>query len=286
MISGFGLGGSSGFWVLVALLAASVEPILAKLGYRGSIDPWQLQMMKSLAAAAVIVPMTRRLSWVGWGGLRRMAPVAVLLLFTSTATLLALRSVPAVLVITCITATPALVALVNQRKGRERLTWRFWTGFALAFLGVVLTLREPALWSFHWGGMLALGAAVLSSTIYRTTLEDVTARYEPALVSSYIFLLQAPLVLLLLAPWVESIPASAYPLGLWLGIAAAAANVAFLWGLHLLGSTNMSMFNLLQRPLVILAAALILGESMAVSQWAGVLMVLVGVQLGQVRRPS
>ena len=53
-------------WVLAALLAAAIEPILAKLGYRGDATPLQLLVMKNVVAACMILPLTRAWNWIGW----------------------------------------------------------------------------------------------------------------------------------------------------------------------------------------------------------------------------
>ena len=37
--------------VLLALLSASIEPILVKLGYRGNVTPLQLLVMKNIVGA-------------------------------------------------------------------------------------------------------------------------------------------------------------------------------------------------------------------------------------------
>ena len=49
----------SAICVLLALLAASIEPILVKLGYRGAVTPLHLLVLKNVVAALVILPMTR-----------------------------------------------------------------------------------------------------------------------------------------------------------------------------------------------------------------------------------
>ena len=67
----------------------------------------------------------------------KVASVSLLLLVTNGLTLYALRSVPAVTVVTAVTMTPAFVAIVNQRRGRDVLSSKFWLGFALCFFGVI-----------------------------------------------------------------------------------------------------------------------------------------------------
>lgn len=64
----------------------------------------------------------------------------------------------------------------------------------------------------------------------------------------------------------------------------SSGQVAFLWAIKLVGSTNMSIFNLLQRPLVIVAAALILSDPLSWIQWLGVICVFAGIPLAKVQR--
>ncbi|MGE0487925.1 MAG: DMT family transporter [Vulcanimicrobiota bacterium] len=273
-------------WVLVALLAAAIEPILAKLGYRGAATPLQLLVMKNVVAACMILPLTRAWNWVGWSGVRKMASVSLLLLFTNFCSLVAVKFLPAVTVITLVTTTPAFVALTNQRKGRDVLGRKYWFGFGLCFLGVALSidaLRNGSM-VFHPVGLLAVLGSIASSTIYRTRLEDVTAEFKPALVSTYIFLINAVVSLVFVAPFIDPIPMAMVPVGLWIGLAAAVANVAFLSAVHLVGATNMSIFNLLQRPMVLIAASLVLHEHLGWMQWVGIAMILAGVRIAKVVR--
>ena len=267
--------------ILVALLAASLEPVLAKIAYRSGATPWDLLYTKSVVAALLILPLTRRCVWLT--GSQRMAvvQVALLLLCTNTCLLWAVQSLPAVTVITLLSTTPALVALVNQRRGRDQLTWRFWSGFSLCFGGVGLSLGapQPGL-AYDVAGLALVALALLSSTLYRTRLEDVTKVVSPLVVSTYIFWVHGLLCWLILPPP----PTSTSTIGIWLGLAAAVANVAFLYSIRRVGATNMSLFNLLQRPLVVVLASWTLNETMTGWQWLGVVLVLAGIRQAQLPR--
>jgi drug/metabolite transporter (DMT)-like permease len=73
-------------------------------------------------------------------------------------------------------------------------------------------------------------------------------------------------------------------MGIWMGFAGAVANIAFLWALCIIGSTRISIFGMLQRPLVIVAASVILHEPLSWLQVVGVAMTLVGIQMANVKR--
>ena len=257
----------SAICVLLALLAASIEPILVKLGYRGTVTPLQLLVLKNVVAALVILPMTRHFRLVRYTDALRIGSVSILLI---------------------VTTTPAIVAMANWALGRDILTWRFWVGFALCFAGVLLTVdivgSSSAAFSRSWVGYLAIIGAVISSTIYRVRMESLTKVFAPALISTWIFWINALVAVLFIWPFQEPFPRESLSIGIWIGLAAAAANVAFLWAIKLVGSTNMSIFNLLQRPLVIVAAAIVLSDPLSWVQWLGVACVFVGIPLAKVQR--
>lgn len=282
---------TASLWILLALLSASLEPIVAKLGYREGVTPVQLLFLKNLFATLAILPVTRlargqeRWRWLGLKGVAMVASVSLLLMVTNACSLLALKLMPAITVITLMTTTPAFVALTNQWKGRETLTAKFWLGLSLCILGVALSMNlfQESLGLERWG-LLAVCGAIISSTIYRTRMETVTKAIPPILVSTYIFLINGLVSALFIFPFLAPISIQGYGIGVWVGTAAAIANVAFLYALSIVGSTNMSVFNLLQRPIVLVAAALILREPLTLVQISGTVLVLVGVRWAQVKR--
>ena len=270
-------------WVLAALLGASIEPILVKLGYRAAASPWQLLALKNLVAAAVIIPLARAPKWPGLAGVARIGRVSVLLVVTNALSLLALTRLSAVTQMTVVATTPAAVALVARARGRARPGWRFWAALAAALLGMVLTLDalRPGALAFDRAGLAFALGAVASSTAYRSAMEDLTATYGPPVVSTWVFLINAAVTSALVLPWSGLPPRAALPMGLWIGVAAAFANVAFLVALHRVGATKISIFTLLQRPFVMVAAALVLAEPLRASQVVGVAVVLGGVHFAQ-----
>lgn len=273
-------------WTVLALLAASVEPIVVKMGYRGSVTPYQLLVIKTLVAALLIFPLTRRFEWIGWKGVAKVMSVSVLLLLNNLFSLMALKSVSAVLYLTLVTTNPAIIALVNSTAGKEKLNLRFWSGFFLCFAGIVLTLdiRHMTGSGIDPVGIALVLAAMACTIIYRTRMDKLTAEYAPMTVSLYVFWINAVMIIFFFVPWVGPIPAEGWKIGVWIGFAAALANIAFLSALHIMGSTRISIFNLLQRPLVIISASVILREMLTVLQIAGIVMVIAGTRLAKVER--
>jgi len=270
-------------WVSLVLLAASIEPIIVKLGYNASCTPFQLLAIKNIVAAIVVLPVTRVWRWVGIKGIVRIASVSSLLLLNNLFVLMSLQSLHAVTVVTLLASTPALVALTNQWLGREKLNWKFWLGFVLCISGVALTVELGSIGLASAGiGYVAL--AILCSALYRVRMEDVTAEISPLVVSNYIFLINAVLTCIFLVPLIGNLPQTAWPIGMWMGLAGAIANVAFLMALFLVGSTRISIITMLQPPVVIIAASLILKEPLTAMQIAGIGMVMLGIYLANVRR--
>ncbi len=277
---------ASYFWVITALFASNIDPILVKLGYMSTCTPWQLLCLKHLGGALVICLLTRKARWVGFQVLmKEMLPAALLLLLTSTLTLLSLQYIGASLLLTILTITPAAVALTNKILGRDILGWKFWLGFFLCAAGLWLTLGYDFV-SFHFLGIILALGAVISSTTYRVLQENLTVRHSPSLVSTYIFIINGICMLPLFPGLVGSITMSAVSIGSVLGLTAALANLAFLWAISLLGSTRVSIIGMLQRPLVIGFSALVLRESLGFWQIVGTVLVLVGIQIAKVRRKT
>lgn len=269
-------------WLTAAIFAASAEPIFVKLGYSAGVSPLQVFVLKNLCAAAIVLPLTRAFKWVGMKNLPRLMLLAFLLFCTNGLILISLTMVPAVVVMTLVTTTPALVAIINSALGRDKLTVKFWLGFALCLLGVLLMLEVKSL-SGTPLGILAVLTAVVSSSIYRVNMETATSLMKPLTISSY----QFPLCALYCIPLAFFMPAfsmEAVKIGAITGSAAALANVAFLSAMAMIGSTRVSIISLLQRPLLLILAVLVLNEPASVWQILGIVITFAGVQIAQVKR--
>ncbi len=172
-------------WVLLALTAASIEPVLIKFGFQLEATP---------LAVAGLKKHCRRLCYVFAGnvGWRRPDPaqtsfkdiliVALLLLCTNALIIVALTKLSAVELITIITSTPLMVALVNYNRRRDSHGRLFWFGLAASIAGVILSLQIGSFNLNCLGAAMAL-AAVLSSTTYRIRIESILAKADPTTIS-------------------------------------------------------------------------------------------------------
>ena len=271
------------FWMIfLAILAAAIEPVIAKLAYACQVTPVDLMIVKAVIGSIVILPITRIFTWVGVKGFVKICAVSLLLLATNFLTLLALEHLSAVMVITILTTTPAIVGIVNQALGKVNLNLQFWFGFGLCFLGILLGLDYHNL-ALTWIGLVQIGLAVLSSTTYRVYLDKLTKEFPVILISTYIFLINGLIMLLFYFPKLPNIQFGIWQFGIWLGITSILANIAFLYALNKLGSTRISVILMIERPVVLIIAALVLKEVFNIEKFLGIIMVLWGISLARVQ---
>lgn len=270
-------------WITFALIAASVEPIVAKFAFKDQITAIQLIVLKAGLGALVLFPFIAK-KLFDRQMLLRLAPVGILLFATNSLTLFALSQISVVLLITIVTTTPALVGIANTILGRDELSRKYWVGFALCFAGIVMTLEYRDLTVNMWGLLAALAAA-LSSTIYRVRMEIICEKQAPVEAAGITYFAQGIITMALL-PLAYPLPEKSFFFGAWIGISAALANIAFVSALNIVGSTRVSVLTMIQRPLLILAAALFLKESVNAIQIVGIVLVMVGIQMAEVKRKS
>lgn len=272
-------------WVMGALLAASIEPIIVKFGFRGHLSPWHLFILKSVFASLLcaFVCVVLKLRINSRSDIKKLLGASFLLIGTNIFTMFALYYISAVTVITVVTTTPALVAVLNQRLGREQLDRLFWPGFWLSFLGVILSI-ELSQFIVQPLGLALMFGAVITSSFYRVQMERLTDEMSPALASACTMAVGAVFSLLIILPFNFNMPPNAWSFGIWIGLAAGLANIAFLYAINTVGATRISVITMLQRPLLIVAAAVLLKEPVTVAQIIGVVLVIAGTQMARVKR--
>lgn len=273
--------------VIFSLLAVAVEPIIVKLGYKVDLKPFELLVIRFISAFVVILPFCGNFKLIEKKNITSVSIVCFLFMITNVFIYLSLIYLDSITVITITTTTPLFVALVNFMSGKEIIYKSFWYGFLLCFTGVILLL-DVVNYSFgelHVAGFLFIGLAVVCSTLYRTQMDRLTKEISPSLIAKYIFISNGICALLFL-PFVqmEYINMTSLRYGLWLGCAAVIGNVGFLTAVKLLGSTKISIIGILQRPILIIVSAIVLGESLNLWQVAGIAMVIGGVKMAKVKR--
>jgi len=273
--------------VMLSLLAASIEPLLVKVGFQKGYSLLSMIFFRNIIACVTAIFFIKNRVWLGWHLVFKVLPLALLLFIVNVASLFALQFINVASVLIVIATTPIFVALVNQWLGRDILQKPFWIGLIISFMGVCLSVGVfQGLSSFHIMSFFALLLAIACSTTYRVYIESVTKEVDPAQISFYIFSINAVLTIILLPFFIDTISWKSLSIATWIGISAALANIAFISSIHLLGSTRMSVIDMLQRPLVMIAAVLLLNETLTNTQIAGCVLTFIGTQLARVKRVS
>ncbi|MGM9992907.1 MAG: DMT family transporter [Candidatus Bruticola sp.] len=278
-------------WIGLILAATAVQPILVKLGYRTNLDAAQLLLVKNFFSALIVLPFISSFRWLKREEIWRIARVSVLVLGINGFSLLALQLLPASVVITLTASVPIFVALINRFFfRREVLTFKFWIGVAICLAGVLLVAKLPEALAqgtmalTDLGGILACLAAVSCAVLYRVNMETLTGNFDLKLLWIWAFWINALVVFTVLSPFSSMPSISSWPIAVGVGLSAAVANSAFIWSIRLIGATSTSVFQLLQRPIIVLIAALLLGETLSLSQTVGVVLVFAGLPMARPHR--
>lgn len=272
-------------WLFFSLLGSSLEPVLIKL-VRPDISPLSLIVLKSLVGSALIIPFHGRLKKLRKCDVISVIHVSLLAFVTNALIFLSLQSIPATTLITIITTTPLLVALLNHKKGNYKISFQFVLAFFAVFAGVLLTLEvmvKDVAFTFNFGVGIAL-LSVLTSAFYRLKMDSLTQVIDPFVVSTALFTFTGIFSLCLL-PMVE-IPQKLIPFGLWLGFAGVVANISFLYAIKHLGSTRVSVFSLIQRPLAVIMGAFLLREIISPLQILGMSFIFTGIYFARMKTPK
>jgi drug/metabolite transporter (DMT)-like permease len=284
--------------IILAVLSASIEPIIVKLGYNNfkNINPLEIIVVKNLVGSFIFIIITifnyfilKKFRLLKLKEIFQISKVAFLLLFTTSMTIASLKFIPAIIMLTIYATTPLFVALANSLiKKTEKIDIKFFIGFLLALIGVSLTI---GLYKFsllnltrssNLLGIFLAFLGVLTSTTYRTTLDYLTNKYTPFVVSNYIFLINGIFIFLFVFPFVfKDLQLGSILVGIYGGIAGSIANIAFLYALNILGSTNVSLLNMLNQPTVILLSAIILKENLSLYQIVGIVLTIVGINIAK-----
>ncbi len=282
-------------WIVGALVLGAAEPIIVKYGYRGNLEPIKFFLIRNIIGGLIVAPLFLYLNRSHPSNiklLKRVAPIAILLMTTSLCTILALRNLSAITVLTIVTTTPALVALINQKLGRDILGKRFWFGFCLCFAGVILSMPFGESFSGDWVGAIAVFVAIFSSGFYRIKMDEITRDHDSIYISTYCFIILGVLSAIGLSsalafmPSLGTITGHDLGYGVVVGICAALANITFIKALSLVGATRISIITMIQRPGLLFIAALILHEIPTWIQAIGIAFVVVGINFAKVKRAA
>ncbi len=246
-----------------------------------------LALRFAIGYAALWALAPRRLRWMGWRAETRMAVggalgIALYFFFENHALAHARAGIVAVIVCT----SPLLTALIERALGRTaRLGPGYWLGFALAIMGVTLTVTDGDWGALRgaWQGvaLAALGAAAWSAyTVVGLPSGDGLAITRRTFLWGLLAMI--PLCLPELGAWRATPLADGGTLGrlLFLGLMASAlCYVAWNRAVAVLGGLRASLPLYLNPVVGVLAAAAILNEPLDGLMALGVTLTLMGVAL-------
>lgn len=257
--------------------------VLAKIAYAAGADPVTLLAVRFVIAGLCMVGLlhVRRHHWpTGRTLLQLVALGAVCYVTQSMLYFTALTVAPAALVALLLYVYPAIVMVVAALLFHESLSTAKVVALLTALVGTALTIgRAPA--GSPAGIVLGLGAAV-AYAIYILASSRVAPK-AGAIPSATVVMLSAGVVLgvfaLVQGP---AFPQSAGGWGALIGIAlisTVVAIVTFFAGLERIGPAEASTVSTMEPVMVVVLAAVVLGETISTGQIIGGTLIIMAVVL-------
>lgn len=186
---------------------------------------------------------------------------------------------------------PVSVLILNRLTGMEKSSPKMAAGIAVSLSGVVLiVLGSSAGLSISAAdikGVLVMLAAQFLCAYFTVYSRPLMEKYHPFQIIAWllsvaaVFFAAVTLPQLLAADWRE-VTVRGWSSVAYSGILALAlGNLVWGWGIKVLGSTRIAVFNNITPIFAVVTAWLVLGESFSLLQFGGALVIVVGVQFTQ-----
>jgi drug/metabolite transporter (DMT)-like permease len=269
--------------IAVSTVSYSAMPILGKLAYASGLGPvsllaWRFALALLLLEAmslrrASVPPLRQRL--VLWG-------LGAVFIVNSYSYFAALERAPAATVSLIVYTYPVLVTLLSAAVGLERLTVRALAAALLAAAGAGLTAGSAPGGFTGAGVWLALASAVgyasyiILGSRFASGVPTETAARHVAQTCTAVYVPLAALRGELVLP--RSAVAWTAVLGIGL-VCTVVAIRAFLAALERLGPARAAVASSLEVPITLMLAMTFLGETVALRQWTGGVLILAAVVL-------
>lgn len=271
-----------GALIVIGAVAYGFNIPAARMAALGGVNGANLAALRSalfVAALALLIPLLGRSFRIRHGEGPRILALGLCSGLLAACYLSALGFVPVAMAVTVFYTFPLILILAAPFTGGGRITgWRM-TAFLVAFAGICLAVG-PGVAALDWRGLaLAFAAAFASAAMFTLTAGLKQDRL------TLLFWVQAAGVSVLIPTALATGLADADRLGaVWIAVAIAAAG--FYVGIscqiaaapHLAPATIGLLF-LIEPVVAIIAAALLLGETLGPLQVAGVALVLLGLGL-------
>jgi drug/metabolite transporter (DMT)-like permease len=274
--------------VLASATGFGTLSILAKLGYAAGLGTQQMLAFRFVLAAVGMVALAAIAGQnpLVLGRTRLLTLLAMGALFYSAQSLtyfLALRTLPASLVVLIAYIYPSLVVAAGWLFLRRKVTAMHGIALAASFVGLVL-LVGGAHFQLSWALLLALASPVVY-TGYILVGERVMGS-APALAASAVIMFGAAIGFGTIA-FVTNELTLPESLGGWAVVVALAllptmlAITLFLGGLPRVGASRAALLSTWEPVVTVMLAVVILGDRLSVVQVIGGLLVLLAVMVVQ-----
>lgn len=184
---------------------------------------------------------------------------------------------------------PVSVLLINKVFGLETITRPVVIGIACSISGIALIVvgagREVSLASGHLLGTLFILCSQAGYAYYTVFSKELLARYSSYQVSAYLMVITSAMLLAFTAPEVASVAWLTLPPAAWISVLFSAvlalclANILWIWGTGVIGTSRAAIFNNLSPVFAVLTGYLLLGETFGPLQAAGAAFVFAGVYI-------
>ncbi len=278
--------------VVGAAVCWGVMAALAKLLFRDrGVDPLTLVAIRAYLATLTLVlalAITDRSQlWIGRRGWIDAALLGAGLLTNNFLYFTAIDLTTVATALLLQYQAPVLVALYTVLVQGHRLSGRLVLALALALGGCALVVRvyDPGVIRPNVLGVLAGLGTAFAFAFYILAGRAALARLRPWTLLTHAYLASSLVWLLVMPPW--RILAEGYDTQAWLAfLAIATLGTAlpfglFVSGLRLLPATQASIVSMLEPVVAIVAAYLVLGETLGPFQVLGGALVLAGVVLSE-----
>lgn len=271
-----------GALIVIGAIAYGINIPAARVAGLGGVNGSNLAAQRSLLfvlALALCILLTGRSFRIKFGETRRIILLGISSGLLAVGYLSSLSFVPVAMAVTVFYTFPLMLILVAPFTGGGPITgWRM-LAFAIAFAGILLAIG-PSLDGLDWRGLaLAFLAAFASAAMF-----TITATLKQDRITLLFWAQAIACLILVPAAWMTGLPTTAQFSAVWVAVALSALGFYIGFSCQFaaapyLSAATIGLLFLIEPIVAILAAAIVLGETLGAVQIAGVALVVLGLAL-------
>lgn len=281
---------------LLVLLGASSYGLLGsfvKMAYDAGFTPQDVtssQFALALLILALMAVIQRKgFGQLTWRDVSKLSILGVLATATSVFYYVSLSYLPASLAIVFLFQFAWIVTLIDYMVTHRKQTVMKWVSIVLVLTGTILAVN---LFATDWSHVSTLGLVLgfLSAITYSAFLywnEKVESK-APAIVNSLILTAASTVMIFFVFPpkfaW-----SGALMEGLWFwaliigGLGQVLPPILFNKGIPVIGGALAGILASIELPVAVVAASLLLGESVTPIRWLGIGLIVTGILVAEAR---